>query len=111
MYELENAEFTAENLLESEFNSFRFSPVDYCKSLNWPLGNNFRKWLNEERYNITYTDKDVMDLEKILIESQDNANDVIDVIENGNVSDFITNCIAGKINQCFDVKKDKPKRK
>lgn len=93
--EKQKANNLAHELLESEFNEFRYNPVGYCKAMGWKENSPSTHLAKKKQGVLNFTDKDVEKLTNIIENS--GSEDVIEVAESNSVSDFLTNCVAGHI--------------
>ena len=101
--ETKTAKTLAQNLLDSEFETFDHNPKLYLESLGWDTKQDkilifFFKFASIQKLKgVLYpTAEDIENLTSIL-ESIDDTEEPADIPSNNSVSDFISNCVAEHI--------------
>jgi len=87
----------AQQLLDGEFIQFNHNPLEYCLSLGWDKNGKSTKKAIAKKDELAPSAQDELNLSKII--QSLNTEDVLDICENGKVSDFLVNCVAEHINQ------------
>lgn len=86
---------TAHSLLEGEFENLKHNPADFCRAMGWPKESPGTKKAIKKANDLCWTTEDTDALARIIQNSDE--EDLIDIVESGNVQDFLTNCVAGHI--------------
>jgi len=91
----EDCKETAHRLLAAEFENFAHNPADYCRSMGWHKDSPGTKKAIKKGSNLLWTAKDTDNLAAIIESKGD--DELLDILESNEVSDFLCNCIAGHI--------------
>ncbi len=93
----------AQGLLDNEMEEFDNNPKQFVAGLGWKeeLQNKSIKLSEQLSINL----KDYESLQSIIDKQlEENPDlDTIDIVESNSVRDFLTNCIAGKINEVLKL--------
>ncbi len=93
----------AQQLLDSEFDEFEHNPSGYVQALGWSTL--LQKKVISIADKISPSREDYINL-KFIIDSQLEITPkatTIDIAECNKVSDFLCNCVAGKINKALKL--------
>jgi uncharacterized protein YaaR (DUF327 family) len=93
--EHQEAKQLAQQLLDSEFESFSNNPAEYCRAMGWDKQSKGTHAAISKKDEVTFTVKDVEKLTSII--EKNPSEDYIEIAESNSVSDFLTNCVADKI--------------
>ncbi len=98
-----NTEQLSKELLDSELNEFNHNPSGYVASLGW--SKDLQKRAVPLSETLAATTQDYQNLKSIIdsIVHTNHEATTIDVVESNSVSDFLCNCIAGKINTALNL--------
>lgn len=88
----EAALHTASGLFDGELSNLRNDPIDFCRAMGWHRDSPGTKKAIKKAGDICQTSEDVNKLADI-IQSQGDI-DLIDIVESGDVQDFLTNAVA-----------------
>jgi hypothetical protein len=83
---------TASGLFDGELSNLRNNPADFCRAMGWNKDSPGTNKAINKAEDICQTSDDVNKLADI-IQSQGDI-DLIDIVESGDVQDFLTNTVA-----------------
>jgi hypothetical protein len=86
---------TAHQLLAGEFENFKHNPSDYCRSMGWHKDSKGTKKAIKKADDLCWTADDTNRLAAIIESKAD--DDMLEIVESNEVSDFLCSCIAGHI--------------
>lgn len=85
----------AKGLLKHEINEANNNPSGYAEAMGWDETEKY----NHLKGHLSFTQKDVNALVKVMIQNNMKKMNTLDILEHPKVNDFLVNCIAGKMKK------------